>query len=209
MKITWYGHACFKVESAEGAVVLDPYSPGSVPGLKLPALTADAVMCSHSHSDHNYAQGVKLTENSCGMKLSTMRTFHDSCGGSRRGENAVAIIEADGLRAVHLGDLGHMLSREQIAELGRPDVLMLPVGGVYTIDAETADKLVKALSPGIVIPMHYKGEGFGLENIAPVEQYLKLAENVRFLESCTLDTDTAAPSATVVMKVGDAFAGNR
>lgn len=201
MKITWYGHACFKVESAGGSVVLDPYAPRSVPGLKLPPLTADAVICSHSHSDHNYAQGVKLTGNSCGMKLSTMHTFHDNNGGRLRGENAVTIIEADGLRAVHLGDLGHMLSREQIAELGKPDVLMLPVGGVYTIDAETAYELVKALSPDIVIPMHYRGEGFGLENIAPVERYLAIAENVRFLGSSTLDTDDVTLPATEIMEV--------
>ena len=105
MKLTWYGHSCFLLESAEGSAVFDPYSPGSVPGLALPELRADAVICSHGHSDHNYARGVTLTGRIPAFGLRQLHVFHDGEGGKLRGENTVTLVEAEGLRVVHLGDL--------------------------------------------------------------------------------------------------------
>ena len=103
MKLTWYGHSCFLLETAEGSVLLDPYSPGSVPGLQLPELTADLVLCSHNHRDHGYREGVKLSGRTPALRVERLETFHDEKGGVLRGTNTVHILEAEGLRVVHLG----------------------------------------------------------------------------------------------------------
>ena len=138
MKISWYGHSCFRIDSAGGSLVLDPYSDGSVPGLELPALTADAVLCSHGHSDHAGTEKVALSGRAYGGRVETLDCFHDGEGGAKRGANAVRIVSDEGLRVVHLGDLGHELSEEQYAAIGSPDVLLIPVGGFFTIDAAQA-----------------------------------------------------------------------
>lgn len=194
MKLTWYGHACFLIETAEGSVVFDPYQPGSVPGLTLPPLTADAVVCSHGHRDHGYAEGVTLSGREPGFALQSIPCFHDDRHGALRGENRIAVLEAEGLRLAHLGDLGHALSSEQLALLGRIDVLLVPVGGFYTIGPEEAAKLVKILRPRLAIPMHYRGEGFGYDVIGPVQDYTECFEQVQRLDSNVLDpADAAAP----------------
>ena len=126
MKLTWYGHSCFLLETAEGSVVFDPYAPGSVPGVELPrGLTADAVHCSHGHKDHGYAAGVTLSGRKPGFVLQSIPCFHDDRRGALRGENRITVLEAEGLRLAHLGDLGHALSPEQLAVLGRIDVLLI------------------------------------------------------------------------------------
>lgn len=200
MKLTWYGHACFKLETAEGSVVFDPYSAGSVPGISLPRLTADEVVCSHGHRDHNAAGEVKLTGRTPSYGKLQMRTFHDDRQGTLRGENLITVIEAEGLRIMHLGDLGHELSGEQLAELGVPDILMVPVGGFYTIDGKTAAKTAKALGAGTVIPMHYRGNGFGYEVIGTVDDFLREFDNVRFSDSNVLETDERAENEVVVLR---------
>lgn len=194
MKLTWYGHSCFLVETAEGSVLLDPYSPGSVPGLQLPELTADLVLCSHNHRDHGYREGVKLSGRTPALRVERLETFHDEKGGALRGPNTVHILEAEGLRVVHLGDLGHMLSPEQIAALGRVDLLLIPVGGHYTIDGSTAAKLASAIGAGITVPMHYRGEGFGYDVIGPVEDFTRHFDAVQQWDSNVLELqDAEAP----------------
>ena len=200
MKITWYGHSCFLVETAEGSAVLDPYAPGSVPGLRLPPLTADLVLCSHAHRDHGYAAGVSLSGNEPAFSVKTIACFHDDRGGSLRGENTIHVIEAEGLRIAHLGDLGHPLSAEQLAALGAPDVLLIPVGGHYTIGAETAAALAKAVGARITVPMHYRGEGFGYEVIGPVEPFLRRRERVQRLESSVLRPEELEKPVTAVLR---------
>ena len=203
MKITWYGHACFKVETERGSVVIDPYSPGSVPGLNLPPLEADKVLCSHGHHDHNYAQGVRLSANEPGLKTSSVPCWHDNEQGRLRGDNLITVVDAEGLRLVHLGDLGHMLFPQQLEALGKVDVLLVPVGGFYTIDALQAQELIAALKPGIVVPMHYRAVDCGLSNIATVEEFLSLRDNVVTLGSSVLDTDKIIAPATVVLSVDE------
>ncbi len=194
MKLTWYGHACFLAETAAGSIVFDPYSPGSVPGLTLPPLTADAVFCSHDHRDHGYADGVTLSGKTPGFTLRAVPCFHDDRGGALRGQNRIAVVESEGLRLVHLGDLGHRLSEEQIASIGRPNVLLIPVGGHYTIDAGTAAQVVRDLNPVLTIPMHYRGAGFGYNVIGPVEPFAAQFDSVQYLDSSVLDpADAGAP----------------
>ena len=200
MKLTWYGHSCFLVESDSGSAVLDPYSPGSVPGLTLPALTADTVICSHGHRDHFYPQGVRLSGGENRMEVTRIPSFHDGLKGLLRGENTITVLEAEGLRLAHLGDLGHLLEPEQLARLGHIDVLLIPVGGHYTIDAAQAARLADQIGAGITIPMHYRGEGFGYDVIGPVEDFLSLRERVVCLETNSLELLPSAEPITLVLR---------
>ncbi len=200
MKLTWFGHSCFLAETAEGSAVLDPYTPGSVPGLSLPPLQADLVLCSHGHRDHGFAQAVTLTGKTPTLRVETLDTWHDDKGGTLRGPNTVHILEAEGLRLAHLGDLGHLLSPGQLAALGRIDILLIPVGGHYTIGPETAAEIVKALRPGITVPMHYRGEGFGYDVIGPVEPFLQLCGPVVRLESNVLCPEALETPAVAVLR---------
>ena len=200
MKLTWYGHSCFLMETEGGSVVFDPYSPGSVPGVELPELSADLCFCSHEHGDHFYPQAVKLTKRATAVGVVQVPSFHDGEGGAKRGKNTITLIEADGLRAAHLGDLGHVLTEEQVQALGRVDVLMIPVGGFFTIDAKQAAQVVRQLKPRIVIPMHYKSADFGFDVISTVDEFLSLSENVRFFDTNTIDLSAVAGPLTAVLK---------
>lgn len=201
MKITWYGHACFLLESDCGSVVFDPYAPGKVPGWTLPELSADLVLCSHGHGDHNYAAGVSPTGAAFRGAVTKLPSFHDDRGGALRGENTITLVEAEGLRVVHMGDIGCMLTEEQRAALGRVDVLMIPVGGHYTVDAAGAWEIVRAIGPGIVIPMHFRGRGFGYDVISTVEPFLKLAGNVKEIDGMSYTVDLADAPTTIVFRV--------
>ncbi len=200
MKITWYGHSCFLVETGSGSAVLDPYAPGSVPGLKLPALEADLVLCSHEHSDHNYRQGVALSGKAAALRVEKIKSFHDKMHGVLRGPNTIHVLEAEGLRLAHLGDLGHMLSEEQLAALGRVDILLIPVGGHFTIGPDTAAELAEKLQPAITVPMHYRGEGFGYAVIGPVEDFLCRRDNVLRLEGNVLRPEELETPVTAVLR---------
>jgi len=200
MKLSWHGHACFTLETDFGTVVFDPYEPGYVPGLELPELTADIVVSSHEHGDHYYPQGVNLSGKEHGLKLRYIDTFHDEAQGRKRGKNTVTIVEAGDMRVVHMGDIGHLLSDEQLEALGRVDVLIIPTGGFYTIDARQAWQQVKAIRPKVTIPMHYRGEGFGFDVIAPVEEFTKLADNVRFYDTNALELSGTERDLVAVLK---------
>ena len=198
MTLTWYGHSCFLLTSGEGSIVFDPYAPLSVTGWELPALRADSVICSHGHRDHGWSAGVGLTGERFTGKIEQIPSFHDEKRGALRGENLITLVEADSLRAVHMGDIGCALTAEQIAALGRVDVLMIPVGGHYTVDAAGAWEITKALAPKIVIPMHYRGADFGYDVIGPVEPFLKLAGNVKVIDGMSYSVDLSDAPATVV-----------
>ena len=141
MKLTWYGHSCFMIESRAGRVVFDPYADGSVPGLTLKPLTADLVLCSHGHADHAGEDKVTLTGEQTDYTVETLGCWHDDANGQKRGENLIRIVSGGGARVCHLGDVGHMLSKGQIKAIGHVDALLIPVGGFYTIDAATAREL--------------------------------------------------------------------
>lgn len=200
MKITWHGHACFTVETAVGSAVLDPYAPGSVPGLSLPELSADEVICSHGHDDHNAAGEIRLTGKTPGYGKVQIPCFHDDRRGTLRGSDLITVIEAEGLRAVHMGDLGHELSPEQLAAVGRPDVLMIPVGGFYTVDVKTAARIAKALAARIVIPMHYRGAGFGYDVLSTEADFVSEFDGVRRLDGNVLEVGKETAGGVYVLK---------
>ncbi len=164
MMIKWLGHSCFKLKNSEGkAVVTDPFDEKV--GYPVPNVRADIVTVSHGHGDHSNMRAVQGeptvirepgVHESAGIRITGVETAHDNMGGARAGKNVAFVVEMDGIRVCHLGDLGHVLSPEQIKQIGRVDVLLVPVGGTYTIDAKTAAEVCESLNPNIIIPMHYK-----------------------------------------------------
>jgi L-ascorbate metabolism protein UlaG (beta-lactamase superfamily) len=167
MKVSWYGHACFLFEGQGVRLVTDP--PGGEIGYLLPEVEVDLVTVSHGHSDHNNVNALRGTpavistpgvHDVKGLKIQGFPTFHDDAGGARRGGNLLFTWEMDGVRVCHLGDLGHLLDESAAGDLGRIDLLLVPVGGFFTIDAAEARQIVDQIGPRIVIPMHYKTKVF-------------------------------------------------
>ena len=147
MKLKWLGHSCFELTLPCGAIVTDPYD--DTVGYPPLHVRADAILSSHGHFDHNYFQAVDGDP--------VIPAFHDDVKGAKRGENLIHLIEADGLRVAHLGDLGHMPDTDaQKAALSNLDVMLIPIGGTFTIDTPTAVKLIKAFKPRCAIAMHFK-----------------------------------------------------
>ena len=198
MKLTWLGHSCFLLEQDGVRLVTDPYT--GVPGYPELNVEAHAVYCSHQHFDHNAVDRVRLLPAPARNPFTVreIAAFHDSRRGALRGANTLRVFTADGVSVVHLGDLGHQLSPEQRRAVGTPDVLLIPVGGTYTIDADAAKQVCDTLSPRCVVPMHYHHAPYGLPNLDGVERFLSLwpAESVHRLD---------APSLTVTPDLSGVF----
>ncbi len=170
MIIQWIAHSCFKITLENGKCLLfDPF--GNI-GYKMPQVTADMVFISHGHYDHNAVENVMGnfrvfdTEGSFefeGVKIKGIPSYHDEVFGSKRGKNIIFRITAEGLTLTHLGDLGHMPDEALYKELYGTDVLMIPIGGNYTIDAQQAFEICKKIEPNIILPMHYKTPGLQVE----------------------------------------------
>lgn len=169
MKIAWYGHSCFKlmVKSKNGdkiTIITDPFEKSV--GLSPPRGNADIVLVSHDHYDHNNVKAISgepFIANGPGeydvkgVFVKGIYSFHDTSQGAERGANTIYVIEAEDMKICHLGDFGEKeLSSEQLDKIGEVDILMIPVGGIYTIDANEAVKIINQIEPKVVIPMHYK-----------------------------------------------------
>lgn len=185
MKIKWYGHSAFLITTENGTrIILDPYQSGAFGGALAYGKineAADIVLSSHDHDDHNYVGDItgKFTlinrpgdHREAGIGIQGISTFHDRSGGRERGQNIIYIIEADGMRIAHLGDLGHVLDSVTVEQMGKVDVLLIPVGGFYTIDPEEASRIVNDVKPIASIPMHFKTEKCDFP-IVPVEEFTK------------------------------------
>lgn len=191
MKIKYLGHACFQLFSENQSIVIDPYSDGSVPGLAPLRIKANAVYCSHQHDDHNGVSCVEFDGNDTDFERTQIASWHDDQQGALRGPNTIQIFEADGQRVAHLGDLGCALDDEQRAQLTNIDVLMIPVGGYFTIDAKRAARIVAELKPKCVVPMHYKGADFGYDVLATVDEFLALFPSAQKMDSDEIDVAEA------------------
>lgn len=204
IQIKWLGHSCFRVECDGYAVVLDPFEPGSVPGCQDINETADQVLCSHEHYDHNYRQGVVLRQD--GRKnpftIKALDSFHDDCQGAKRGPNLIHLLEADGLRAAHFGDVGAMPSSQVLEQLQGLDAIMLPVGGFYTVGPKEAQAIVEAISPRVVIPMHYRSDRFGFDVLGTVEEFLEICGRWVRCDSDTLEVVPEMSHYTAVLTYG-------
>ncbi len=200
MLIKWLGHACFRVDDMGESVVFDPFAPGSVPGCRDICETANMCLCSHQHRDHNYTEGVEIVERKTKFfQIETIDTYHDDAKGTKRGPNRIHIIESEGFKFAHLGDLGCDLTQDQIEKLKGTHVLMIPVGGYYTIDGKQAADLVKKINPHVVIPMHYRGEGMGYDVIGPVTDFTRYFENVLWLTTDTFEFSDELDGEVVVL----------
>jgi L-ascorbate metabolism protein UlaG (beta-lactamase superfamily) len=199
MKIKWYGHAAFKITTDEGIrIIIDPYESGAYDGaLAYGKIDEEAniVMTSHDHADHNYIKtisGKYVLVNKAGeydvqgVKIKAFPTFHDNSAGKERGNNLIFVIAADDLILVHTGDIGHALDSELLKKIGKTDIVLLPVGGFFTIDAAEASKMATELAPRVIIPMHYKTEKCAFP-IASVEEFSKNQDNVRVLDKSEID----------------------
>jgi L-ascorbate metabolism protein UlaG (beta-lactamase superfamily) len=205
MKISWLGHASFLLEMGNYKLVTDPAGEKvSYPNYKG---KVDIVTVSHEHFDHNAIDtlngepviirkpGISKIN---GLTIQGIETFHDRNGGMSRGSNTVFKIVAEDITVVHLGDLGHPLEKRHIKEIGLPDVLLLPVGGVYTIDADDAFEVVKQLNPRIVIPMHYKTPSLSF-NLAPVEEFTQKFNQVIKIPYAEITKDTMEKQLTIIV----------
>ena len=198
MKFQALGHACFAVTTKEGTCVLfDPFEEGI--GYPVPRVRADIVCLSHDHYDHNNAAAAdgspqirRTTAEASfgGVRIFGVPCFHDDAHGALRGENIIFIMETDGMRIAHMGDIGHMLSKEQIAAIGPIDVLMIPVGGTFTVDADGAAELVRAIEARVTIPMHYQTARLTLgKPLAPLSDFIGYFTNVTELETDTFTVE--------------------
>jgi L-ascorbate metabolism protein UlaG (beta-lactamase superfamily) len=192
MKIKWLGHSSFLLEDSMGHKLLtDPFD--ETVGYKVFRGKVDLITISHSHFDHNYTKNIEYSHiinkpgsfNLCGIPIIGIPSYHDKVNGAKRGKNIIFIIEMDGYRICHLGDIGYVLSRDKVKELGSIDVLFIPVGGNFTIDGKEAAALAKSINSHIVIPMHYKTSPLTFE-LDGLEKFLKYARNAERVKNNTL-----------------------
>jgi L-ascorbate metabolism protein UlaG (beta-lactamase superfamily) len=203
VQLRWFGHSYFLLTTTAGTKIA--FDPHAIAEYGAPQIAPDIVVMSHNHDDHNrkevftnaeskdlkafsgvipkgkdIAKGgewAKIDETVKGIRIRNVPTYHDEEEGAKRGKNSIVIVEADGLKFCHLGDLGHELSEEQVKAIGPVDVLMIPVGGIYTINGETAKKVVAQIKPRLfVLPMHY-GTKVNTD-LLPADEFLEGQKNV-------------------------------
>jgi len=205
MKVKWLGHSCFLITSGDGVkIITDPYAVGG--GINYCPIdeTADVVVVSHGHDDHSNVSAVQGkpevvkgdgTKTAKGVQFKGVATYHDAAQGAQRGPNTIFCFTIDDIKLCHLGDLGHVLSPAQVSEIGTVDILLVPVGGFYTINASVASQVCDQLKPKIVIPMHFKTPNCAYP-ISGVDDFLKGKKNVRRVEDSEVDLERERLPAT-------------
>ena len=199
MNIRWLGHSCFALTESTGTVIVtDPYSEDKV-GFAMPAVSANAVTVSHGHEDHNAVSNVAGKPRVLdsigsyevdGVFICAFQSYHDMHKGKKRGKNLIFTYRLDGVDVCHLGDIGEDCSARIIDAVGTVNVLLIPVGGKYTIDAETAKDFVDKLMPEIVIPMHYGTEDLSFD-LDPVDDFLEMFDEdcITYVDGDSIDVD--------------------
>lgn len=191
LEINYYGHACIKLSfENQYSIIIDPFSSN----YPIPSTDADLIISTHEHPDHfnpNFLNkkveiivGTKnngkdwniINRETKGIKIWNIPVYHDNSKGSQRGKNSIIVIEGDGLKIVHMGDIGHLLNKEELSKLKNVDLLFIPVGGFFTLDIKDVITTIKEISPKVVIPIHYKTEYTKDWPILPLSNFLKEAE---------------------------------
>jgi L-ascorbate metabolism protein UlaG (beta-lactamase superfamily) len=200
MRVKYYGHSAFLISSKGGKrIIIDPYKPGAFGSISYGEIPdeADVVLVSHDHDDHNDSGGIVGNpevfgipgkQSVHGIEFNGIPTFHDSSSGKERGKNIIFTFTLDGITLCHLGDLGHVLSQSEVEAIGPVDLLLVPVGGFYTIDAKEASEVARQLNPAIIIPMHFKTGKCDFP-IAPVEEFTKGKADVKVMNSSEISLD--------------------
>jgi L-ascorbate metabolism protein UlaG (beta-lactamase superfamily) len=222
--VRWFGQSFFQIETTTKQLIV--FDPHAIPTFNVPRLNANITLVSHEHDDHNQPEVLAepgrvfrgITVSKDGKKtdwnrvdemvlktrVRTLATYHDPVNGMQRGKNAVWIVETDGLVFCHLGDLGHELSPEQAKAIGPVDVLMIPVGGIYTINGGTAKKVVQQLKPKrFIIPMHYGVPGY--DDLLGPDEFLDEQKNVKRMPETNellIPVDAKAPDAPTIVLLG-------
>jgi L-ascorbate metabolism protein UlaG (beta-lactamase superfamily) len=212
MKIKCLGHAAFVITSDAGLkIITDPYAPS--PSLTYGEITesADIVTVSHGHTDHGNVAAVRGNpevvrrtgrSTAKGIEFNGIASYHDDAQGRLRGNNIIFCFELDGIKVCHLGDLGHLLDDKQLAEIGSVDIVLIPVGGFFTIDARAASQVCDQLKPRVIIPMHYRTEK-SFPDIAGVDEFIKGKSNVTRQDSSEVEFKAGklpATSQIIVLK---------
>ena len=206
MKIKWSGHSCFIITSHNGTkIITDPYLVER--GIHYSTINeyADIVLVSHDHWDHNNVSSVKGTPiiiKDSGVSIvkniefKGVNTYHDSSFGKDRGPNIIFCFCIDEINICHLGDLGHTLSQQKVADVGKVDILLIPVGGNYTINSTDANDVCDKLKPKLVIPMHFKNDrcDFPIDSVTP---FIEKRNNVKLLNISELEIKASELPATV------------
>ena len=227
LTLRWHGQSFFQLETGRGQKIV--FDPHAIPNFGRHIVSANIVLISHPHNDHNQpeiledAKAARVFEGVTTLKngktewkaidekviqtrIRTLGTYHDAMNGMQRGKNAVFIVEADGLVFVHLGDLGHELTPEQVKVIGKVDVLMVPVGGIYTINGEVAKKVVAQLKPRLyVVPMHYAVAGY--DDLLGPDEFLEDQPKERVKKTpdtneLVIPPDLKAPDAPAIVMLG-------
>jgi L-ascorbate metabolism protein UlaG (beta-lactamase superfamily) len=209
MKVKWLGHSCFLITSRGGVrIVTDPYAVGGSINYSPIKETADVVVVSHEHGDHSNVSAVQGkpevvkgsgTKTAKGIQFKGIATYHDTSQGKQRGPNTVFCFTIDDVRLCHLGDLGHVLGPGQVNEIGAVDILFVPVGGFFTIDASAASQVCDQLKPKVVILMHFKTPRCAM-HIAGAEDFLKGKKNVRKVGGSEVEFEhEKLPAATEIL----------
>lgn len=215
MDITYLGHSSFKLRGKSATLITDPFDPAV--GFPFPQVSADIVTISHSHFDHTAVDSISGTSRRdqpfvirapgeyeiLGISIRAISSFHDDQQGKLRGQNLIMAIRVDGVHLAHLGDLGHPLTDSQIQNLGPVDILMVPVGGIFTIGPKLAASTVENIDPSIVIPMHYRSDNHSdsFKDLLPLSDFLKEMgiEPVTAQEKLTLTAGNLPEETEVVV----------
>jgi L-ascorbate metabolism protein UlaG (beta-lactamase superfamily) len=208
MKVEYLGHSAFVITSDSGLkIITDPYTRS--PSLTYGEITesADIVTISHDHLDHCNPAAVRGSPQVVkgagrvvvkGIEFNGIASYHDEARGRMRGNNTIFCFDVDGIRVCHLGDLGHLLDNRQVQEIADVDILFIPVGGNFTIDARAASQVCNQLKPSVIIPMHYKTER-GIPGIAGVDEFLKGKDNVTRLDRSEVEFKQLPPPSQIMV----------
>lgn len=209
MKIKWLAHASFLITADDGTrIITDPYTTTDNLMYGKIQEAADIVTVSHEHGDHNNTAAISgnpkvvrgpVSVEIKGIKIMGLAAYHDTSGGKQRGPDTVYTLVANGIRICHLGDLGHPLPKEQVAELGEIDVLLVPAGGFFTMEPVIAAEFAESLKPRVIIPMHFKTPKVKIP-ILPVDEFLKGKQNVKRLPGSEVSlTKSTLPHETEII----------
>jgi len=209
MKLTWHGHACFEIEHKGYTVVIDPYNSDFTCGYPPLKLKADKLLISHEHYGHNYRKGVTLSgkpESACPFKITALEVNHDSVGGIMRGSCLIHILEADGLKVAHMGDIGTQLNGGEVSQLFGADAIMVTGGSCTGLPSQEVWRMTDELFPKAIIPMHYRDGARGprrLEQIQNLINYFEAPEMIHYYpgNSILIDEDTE-PQVAILKYMG-------